>query len=170
VEQDLLTKGGGHAMAAGITIQREKLGDFRTFMEERFTQQVADLSQNRQLKIDAAVSARGVNEAFFDRLEQAGPYGAGHSQPVFAFPGHRISHASVVGANHVRFSLRSPDGAPLDGIGFRVADDPLGQALLSNIGGEMHFAGTLSADFYRGRRRIQMRLLDAAPVPDKNSP
>ncbi|MEP0942293.1 MAG: single-stranded-DNA-specific exonuclease RecJ [Rhizobiaceae bacterium] len=170
VEQDLLEKGGGHAMAAGITIKREKLGEFRTFMEERFSQQVSELSQNRQLKIDAALSARGVTEAFFDRLEQAGPYGAGHSQPVFAFPGHRISHASVVGANHVRFSLRSPDGAPLDGIGFRIADDPLGQALLSNIGGEMHFAGMLSADFYRGRRRIQMRLLDAAKVPDKNSP
>ena len=170
VEQCLLEKGGGHVMAAGITIKREKLGEFRTFMEERFAQQVTELNQNRQLKIDAAVGARGVNEDFFDRLEKAGPYGAGHSQPVFAFPSHRISHASVIGANHVRFSLRSPDGAPLDGIGFRIADDPLGQALLSNIGGELHFAGTLSADFYHGRRRIQMRLLDAATVPDKNSP
>ena len=157
-------------MAAGITIKREQLGAFRTFLEERFTEQVTELSQNRQLKIDAALSARGATQEFFDRLEQAGPYGAGHSQPVFAFPGHTISHASVVGANHVRFSLRSPDGAPIDGIAFRIADEPLGKALLSNIGSVMHVAGMLSADFYRGRRRIQLRLLDAAEISDKNSP
>lgn len=170
VEQGLLEKGGGHVMAAGITIKRDQLGAFRTFLEERFAEQVAELNQNRQLKLDGALSARGATSEFFDRLEQAGPYGAGHSQPVFAFPGHSISHASVVGANHVRFSLRSPDGAPIDGIAFRIADEPLGQALLSNIGSAMHFAGMLSADFYRGRRRIQLRLLDAAHVSDKNSP
>ncbi|MEP1206032.1 MAG: single-stranded-DNA-specific exonuclease RecJ [Rhizobiaceae bacterium] len=170
VEQGLLEKGGGHAMAAGITIKQEQLGAFRTYLEERFSQQVSDLAQNRQLKIDGALSARGANDAFFDRLEQAGPYGAGHSQPVFAFPGHSIRHASIVGANHVRFSLRSPDGAPLDGIGFRIADEPLGKALLANIGKQMHFAGTLSSDFYRGRRRIQLRLLDAADVSEKIGP
>ncbi len=170
VEQGLLEKGGGHAMAAGITIKREKLGGFRTYLEERFSKLVETLNENRQLKIDGALSARGANNEFFDRLEKAGPYGAGHSQPVFAFPAHGIRHASVVGANHVRFSLRSPDGASLDGIGFRIADDPLGKAILSNIGKQMHFAGTLSSDFYRGRRRIQMRLLDAAELPDKIGP
>ncbi len=170
VEQGLLAKGGGHAMAAGITISRERLGDFRSFLEERFSKQVESLNENRQLKIDGALSARGANNEFFDRLEKAGPYGAGHSQPVFAFPSHSIRHASVVGANHVRFSLRSPDGASLDGIGFRIADDPLGQTILSNIGKQMHVAGTLSSDFYRGRRRIQLRLLDAAEVSDKIGP
>jgi len=170
VEQGLLEKGGGHAMAAGITIKREKLGPFRSFLEEHLTDTVSELMESRLLKIDGALSARGVDEAFFDRLESAGPYGAGHSQPVFALPGHRITHASVVGVNHVRFSLRSPDGAKLDGIGFRISDTQLGQALLSNIGGAMHIAGTLSSDFYRGRRRIQLRLLDAAPVPEKIGP
>lgn len=170
VEQGLLEKGGGHAMAAGITIAKPKLGAFRAFLDARFARQVTQLTENRQLKIDGALSARGANDEFFDRLEKAGPYGAGHSQPVFAFPGHTIQHASVVGANHVRYSLRSPDGAVLNGIGFRIADDPLGKAILSNIGQQMHFAGTLSSDFYRGRRRIQMRLLDAAKVPDRIGP
>jgi len=170
VEKGLLEKGGGHAMAAGITIQKQQLGAFRTYLEECFSKQVAKLNENHQLKIDGALSARGANSDFFDRLDKAGPYGAGHSQPVFAFPGHNIRHASVVGANHVRFSLRSPDGAPLDGIGFRIADSPLGQAILSNIGQQMHFAGTLSSDFYRGRRRIQMRLIDAAEVSVKIGP
>ncbi|MGI9366765.1 MAG: single-stranded-DNA-specific exonuclease RecJ, partial [Rhizobiaceae bacterium] len=170
VEQGLLEKGGGHAMAAGITIRREKLAEFRSYLEERLSQSVTDLVENQVLKIDGAMSARAVTDDFFDRLEQAGPFGAGHSQPVFAFPNHHIAHASVVGANHVRFSLRSGDGAKLDGIGFRIADSDLGQALLNGIGTDIHAAGTLSSDYYRGRRRIQLRLLDAARVREKIGP
>lgn len=154
VDQDLLDKGGGHAMAAGITIQRKKLGDFRSFMEERFSSDVAKLMAKREIKIDGALSARGATPEFMDRLDRAGPFGASHSQPVFAFPNHTVRFADVVGANHVRFSLHSPDGAELRGIGFRIADEPLGKALLEARGKSMHIAGTLNSDFYRGTRRI----------------
>lgn len=170
LDDGLLEKGGGHAMAAGITIKRDKLGEFRSFLDNRLAQMVSERSANQNLKIDGALSARGANAQFFDVVEKAGPYGAGHSQPVFAFPNHTLSHASVVGANHVRFTLRSPDGASINGIGFRISDALLGKALLSSIGQKMHFAGTLSSDFYQGRRRIQLRILDAAPVPDRIQP
>ena len=165
VEDGLLEKGGGHAMAAGITIKRERLGEFRSFLEDRLANRVDELRENTSLKIDGALSARGANAEFFDRLETAGPFGAGHSTPVFAFPNHVVRFAKIVGGSHVRFSLGSPDGAEIRGIGFKIADQPLGQALLDARGKTMHFAGSLGSDFYRGTRRIQLRLIDAAPVP-----
>ncbi|MEE9375543.1 MAG: single-stranded-DNA-specific exonuclease RecJ [Rhizobiaceae bacterium] len=166
VEEELLEKGGGHAMAAGITIKRENLGAFRTFLDERLTKSVNQAIVRNDMKIDGALSARAVTTNFIDKMEKAGPFGAGNSQPVFAFPNHTVQYADVVGTNHVRFTLNSSDGAQLRGIAFRAADEPLGKALLSARGEPMHFAGTLSSDFYRGSRRIQLRLLDAA----QNSP
>ena len=163
----MLEKGGGHAMAAGITIKRDRLGDFRSFLEERLAETVETQRSVQEIRIDGALSARGANVQLMDKLDQAGPYGAGHSQPVFAFPSHVIRHADVVGANHVRFSLGSPDGAELRGISFRSADDDLGKALLAARGEVMHFVGHLSADFYRGNKRVQLRLLDAAKVPSR---
>ena len=164
VDSGLLEKGGGHAMAAGITIKKEKLGEFRSFMEERLQADVSAQRSQNTLKIDGAISARGANVQFVDKLERAGPYGAGHSQPVLALPRHVVRYADVVGANHVRFTLGSPDGAEIKGIGFRIADDDLGKALLAGRGAIMHFAGHLSSDFYRGTKRVQFRLIDAAPA------
>ncbi len=152
-------------MAAGITIEREKLGDFRAFLEDRFSEDVSNLRSNETLKVDGALAARGATLDLFDDIQRAGPFGAGNPQPVFAFPNHRIAFADRVGANHVRFSIASSDSAKLSGIAFRAVDTPVGDALLGNRGDAMHFAGNLSADFYRGTRRMQLRLIDLAPVP-----
>ena len=167
VDLGLIEKGGGHAMAAGITIKRDRLGEFRSFLEEKLAENVATQRSVQEVRIDGALSARGANIQLMDKLNQAGPYGAGHSQPVFAFPNHVVRHADVVGANHVRFSLGSSDGGELRGISFRSADDDLGKALLAARGEVMHFVGHLSADFYRGNKRVQLRLLDAAKVPSR---
>ncbi|MEN0040609.1 MAG: single-stranded-DNA-specific exonuclease RecJ [Pseudomonadota bacterium] len=162
VDEGLLLKGGGHAMAAGITIERERLGDFRAFMEERLCTDVVAARQARCVRIDGALSARGATVEMFDQLAAAGPFGAGHSQPVLAFPRHTLRFSDVVGKGHVRFSIGSSDGAELRGISFRAVDTPLGNALLDGRGKVMHFAGTLSADFFRGSRRVQLRLVDLA--------
>nr|WP_247869234.1 single-stranded-DNA-specific exonuclease RecJ [Ahrensia sp. R2A130] len=162
VDEGLLLKGGGHAMAAGITIERDKLGDFRAFMEERLCDDVATARLSRSVRIDGALSARGATVEMFDQLAAAGPFGAGHSQPLLAFPRHTLRFSDVVGKGHVRFSIGSADGAELRGISFRAVDTPLGDALLDGRGKVMHFAGTLSADFFRGTRRVQLRLVDVA--------
>ena len=162
VDEGILEKGGGHAMAAGITVRREKLGDLRSFFEDRLALDVAKQRQASVLKIDGALSARGADLNLIDLLESAGPYGAGHAQPVFAFPAHTIRYADTVGANHVRFTIGSADGAQLQGISFRSADQPLGQALLNGRGKTMHFAGMLDVNHWQGQKRIQFRLLDTA--------
>ncbi len=164
VDEGILEKGGGHAMAAGITVRRGRLGDLRSFFENQLASDVAKQRQVSVLKIDGALSARGADLKLSDLLESAGPYGAGHAQPVFAFPAHTVRYADTVGANHVRFTIGSADGAQLQGISFRTADQPLGQALLNGRGKTMHFAGMLDVNHWQGQKRVQLRLLDIAQL------
>ncbi len=107
VEAGLLEKGGGHAMAAGLTVRREKLGELRAFLEDRLSEACANSRDHLTLRIDGALTARSANVAFSELLEKAGPFGSGHSQPVFAFPSHRIKHSRIVGRDHVSVTLES---------------------------------------------------------------
>jgi single-stranded-DNA-specific exonuclease len=162
VDNGLLVKGGGHAMAAGLTVERSALGKLRTFFEESASKAIASLVENSALKIDGAIGASGATLELIDRLEAAGPYGSGHSQPIFAIPAHRLKDARIVGTNHVKITLEALDGTRLDGIAFRAADAPLGQLLLNGRGRSVHVAGTLGAEQWQGQRRVQIRVLDAA--------
>ena len=164
VEAGLLVKGGGHAMAAGLTVERGNLGRLRAFFEEMAGESVPALVANHVLKIDGAISASGATLDLFDQIEQAGPYGSGHAQPIFAIPSHRVKDARLVGTAHVKVTLESADGSRLDGIAFRAAETPLGSLLLNSRGNQIHVAGCLSADQWQGNRRIQLRVLDASPA------
>lgn len=165
VDAGLLVKGGGHAMAAGLTVERANLGRLRTFFEEAAQKTVSQLVENSVLKIDGAIGASGATLALVEQMEQAGPYGSGHAQPIFAVPAHRLRDVRVVGTSHVKITLEALDGSRLDGIAFRAADAPLGQMLMSSRGRQIHVAGTLGADQWQGQRRIQLRVLDAAIAP-----
>ena len=165
VEEGILAKGGGHAMAAGLTVERGNLGRLRAFFEERAARGVPQLVAAHTLKVDGAIGASGATVDLIDQLEAAGPYGAGHPQPVLALPSHRIRDSRMVGTAHVKITLESMDGARLDGIAFRAIGTPLGDLLMNGRGRNVHVAGSLSADFWQGTRRVQLRVLDAAPAP-----
>ena len=161
----LALKGGGHAMAAGLTVTRERLGDLRAHLETALEQPVADARRNDEgLVIDAALAAAGATPDLWRAVEQAGPFGAGNPEPVFALPRHRIEGVTPVGADHLRFRAVAGDGRALDGIAFRVAGKPLGQGLKSLQGTYAHLAGALTLDRYGGRERVRFRLIDAAPA------
>jgi single-stranded-DNA-specific exonuclease len=162
VEAGLLVKGGGHAMAAGVTIERARLGDFRAFLEDKLGAAVERARADAALLIDAALTAGGARPELIAALDKAGPYGSANPEPVFAFPAHRILDAAVVGGAHVRFRAAAGDNARLDGIAFRAAGAPLGDLLLQGRGESLHLAGQLALDHYGGRERVQFRLLDAA--------
>ena len=165
VDHGLLVKGGGHAMAAGLTVDRNKLGALRAFFEEAAGEIVPKLVASHVLKIDGALSASGATLDLLDQLEQAGPYGSGHAQPVFAIPSHRLKDVRQIGTSHVKAVLQAADGTCLDAIAFRAADTPLGQLLLNSRGNQLHVAGCLSGDQWQGNRRIQLRILDATAAP-----
>ncbi len=166
VEQGILAKGGGHAMAAGLTVAQARLGDFRAFLEQTLTEKVRAATGSHALPIDAALTARGANLALIAAVEKAGPFGAGHPEPVYAFPSHRIDYADTVGNGHIRLTLAANDGATLKAVAFRAAGSPLGEALLAARGRNLHVAGGLSIDHYQGRRTPNLRVIDAAvPQP-----
>lgn len=162
VENGLLEKGGGHAMAAGLTVRREKTDDLEVFFNQSLKKDVEDATRNREIKIDAALTATGATLDLLELLEKAGPYGAGHSEPVFAFPAHRVAFSDVVGKGHVRATLNSGDGSPLKAICFKADDKPHGKMLLEGRGRNLHVAGTLSIDTWQGTPKVQLRILDVA--------
>ncbi len=164
-EAGLIVKGGGHAMAAGITVERAKLGDLRAFFEQEASEQVSKLREASTLEIDGAIAASGATIALLEEMERAGPYGSGHPAPVIVLPNHRLNFAKIVGTGgHIKLSFSLMDKTNLDAILFRGEGTALGDFLFSHIGERMHVAGTLTVNHFNGRRTVQMRVLDAAPV------
>jgi single-stranded-DNA-specific exonuclease len=160
VEAGLLIKGGGHAMAAGVTLKRELLAEWRAFLEERLAEPVARVRAESSLAIDAAMTAGGATPDLIRRLEAAGPYGSGNPEPVFALPRHRLADIRPVGADHLRVRAVSGDGSPVEAIAFRAAGKKLGEALIRLKGASVHLAGTLAINRYGGRERAQVRIVD----------
>ncbi|HXW27854.1 MAG TPA: single-stranded-DNA-specific exonuclease RecJ [Xanthobacteraceae bacterium] len=162
VAEGILIKGGGHAMAAGVTLARERLPQFRSFLQQALASAVEVARRDNTLLIDAALTAAGAGAELVATIARAGPFGAGNPEPVFALPSHTIVHADEVGQGHVRVRLKSADGANVQAIAFRAAGQPMGQALLANRGRSVHVAGALSVDHRQGDGRTQVRLLDLA--------
>lgn len=162
VTKGLATKGGGHSMAAGLSLERSQLGALRAFFEETAAEKVRSLRSNQTLKIDGAIAASGATIDLLDQLEGAGPFGAGNPQPVFVLPNHQLVDARIVGADHVKLRLADATGSKIEGIVFRASETDVGKALLNGRGKRFHIAGTLSVNHWQGSRRVQIRVIDAA--------
>jgi len=165
VHDGILVKGGGHAMAAGVTLKKERLAEFRAAMEAALGDDVRKARHVNELLIDGAISARAVTPDFVAMLNRAAPYGAGNPEPVIALPAHQLIYADPVGEAHLRLRFKAGDGAIVNGIAFRSVGQKLGQALLENRGQPLHVAGTLAVDRWQGSERVQLRVSDVA-VPD----
>jgi single-stranded-DNA-specific exonuclease len=165
VTDGLLMKGGGHAMAAGITLRKEQLAPFRAYIESALANDVAQSRNVRELFVDGAVSARAVTPDLVATLNRAGPFGAGNPEPVIALPSHQLVYADEVGQAHLRLRFKAGDGAIVNGIAFRSVGQPLGSALKENRGQVLHVAGSLTVDRWQGAERVQLRVIDVA-VPD----
>jgi single-stranded-DNA-specific exonuclease len=157
----ILSNGGGHAMAAGFTVDAARLGELAHFLAERLRLQAAS-GLAPILTLDGALEPGGANFDLVETLESCGPYGAGNDEPKFALAGVRIAKADVVGMGHVRVNLAGPGGGWLKAIAFKSADSELGHALLASNGQPMHVAGSLRADTWQGRRSAQLVIDDAA--------
>lgn len=162
VAEGHLVKGGGHAMAAGLTVARDKVSALEEFMTAQLADTVGEVRGRAGLEIDGALTPAGVTDAFFELMERVGPFGQGNPSPRFAFPATRVSFAKVVGEAHVRCALESADGGRLDGIAFRAAGQPLGDLLLGANGLPIHIAGHLKRSTWGGRNKIELIIEDAA--------
>jgi single-stranded-DNA-specific exonuclease len=162
VQEGLLLKGGGHAMAAGVTLKKDALAPFRAFLEDKLREPVEAARRDSALLIDGAVAAGGFNFSLADLLTRAGPFGAGNPEPILALPAHTLVYAEPLGDNHIRARLRSGDGKFVNAIAFRAMGQALGRALLDNRDRAVHAAGHIAVDRWQGEERVQMRLVDLA--------
>ena len=164
VTEGLLVKGGGHAMAAGVTLRTAALAPLRAFLETTLAPDVAGARRTSGLLIDGAVSAPGADAALVALIERAGPFGSGNPEPVIALPAHTIVYSEEVGQAHMRVRLKSAEGAGIGAIAFRAAGQKLGAALLASRGRQVHAAGCFALDRWQGEERVQFRLTDIAPA------
>jgi single-stranded-DNA-specific exonuclease len=159
----LLINGGGHAMAAGLTVARDMVNPLRQFMQERTAHYLAASPIVPSVTLDGLVSGAAATPDFIDQLERLKPFGTGNPEPRFVLPACKIVRADVVGQNHVRV-IFTCGGARVTGIAFRVLDQALGAALLQSKGQALHLAGYLRPDNWNGRNGVQLQIDDAAFV------
>jgi single-stranded-DNA-specific exonuclease len=159
----LLLKGGGHAMAAGFTVARDRLSAARAFLEERIAARVREARIVPTLSFDGTLRPDGATAELAQTLARVGPFGSGNPEPRFALPAARIGFAAPAGDAHVRLAI-SPDGPgrPLKAIAFRCLGTDLGRALLAAQGGVLHLAGRIRADTWNGTTSAQLMIDDAA--------
>ncbi|HEX8467587.1 MAG TPA: single-stranded-DNA-specific exonuclease RecJ [Allosphingosinicella sp.] len=159
----LLVAGGGHAMAAGLTVERGKLEALCDFLDERLAADVARSRDDRALLLDAVLAPGGVCPNLCDALEAGGPYGAGWPAPRVAAGPVRVIKADVVGNGHLRLIVAGDDGRRIKAIAFRMAASPLGEAMLAAPSHrKLWVAGRVKKDEWDGRVGAELHLEDAA--------
>jgi single-stranded-DNA-specific exonuclease len=158
----LLINGGGHAAAAGLTVEWDKVDALKDFLSDALAEDLAAAAgEARRLSIDAAGAIPTMDLALLDALERIGPYGQGHPEPLFALPDVRVCYTKLVKDEHVRFTLEDARGARIGGIAFRAMKNPLGEALMKREG-TFHAAVRLKRNDWNGASRAEVEIVDLA--------
>ena len=159
----LLIAGGGHAMAAGLTIMVDQIDALADFLDDRLAADVARSNENRALLLDAVVAPGGITPALVEALEAGGPYGMGWPAPRIAAGPMRVIKADVVGTDHVRAIMAGDDGKSLKTVAFRARETALGQAILGTPSDRrLWITGRAKIDDWGGRGQAELHIDDAA--------
>lgn len=161
-EAGILTNGGGHAMAAGLTIEPGKIPALGVFLGVALAGVCAASNEGRELVVDGAVSASGATAELCALIAKCGPFGAGNAEPLFVLPSLKIVNSSIVGEQHVRCVMTGADGGRISGIAFRAVQTALAPVLLQSKGRPVHIAASLKAEEWQGQVRVQAMIRDAA--------
>jgi single-stranded-DNA-specific exonuclease len=162
--EGLIEKGGGHKMAAGLSLSRAQLEPAMARLTDLLAAAGADAAGPRDLRLDGVLMPGAATPELIEDLDQAGPFGAGAPAPRFALPAMRVAFAKRAGESHLRLTLTGEGGARLDAIAFGAFDSALGPLLDGHGGRAFHVAGRLEIDSWGGRRKAKLRLEDAAPA------
>ncbi len=163
VAEGHLLKGGGHKMAAGLTVEAGRMEEAMARLAELLDRQGAAKSGPKALKLDGTLAPGGATVELIESIEAVGPFGAGSPAPRFALQDVRVSFAKRAGEDHLRLTLTDGPGK-LDAIAFGAFKSALGPVLESHSGQPFHIAGRLEIDDWGGRRKAKLRVEDAAPV------
>jgi len=160
-EEGLLLAGGGHAMAAGLSVRPDTIPELRAFLCERLAAEAELAAAEDGLDIDALVTARGADRALWSDFQRLAPFGPGNPEPTFAAADMRIERPMAMRGGHVRCTLTDGSGGRLKAVAWRVEDTDAGRRLLQE-GGAVHVAGRLKPDDWQGREGVQLEIEDVA--------
>lgn len=162
-DEGLLVAGGGHAMAAGLTVSADRIDALAEWLDSTLEAQVARASASREMALDLAVAPGGLTPELVESLEAAGPYGIGWPGPRVAVGPVKLVKCDIVGTDHVRLIAAGDDGKSFKGIAFRAAESDMGQALLhGSRGRRLWLAGRVKIDDWGSRPQAELHLEDAA--------
>ncbi len=162
LHEGLLLKGGGHRMAAGLTVERSKLEEAMQRIGALLERQGAANIGPRDLILESALMPGGASVELIERIEDAGPFGAGAPAPRFAFPSVRIAYTRRIGDRHMKLKATDEAGTAVEVIAFGAYEGVIGPALEAHGGAPFHLAGRLEINFWKGRQTPQLRLEDVA--------
>ncbi len=162
--EGLIEKGGGHKMAAGLSLDRAQLEPAMARLSDLLARQGSGLTIHQDLRVDAIILPSGATTELIELLDQVGPFGASAPAPRFGFPNMKITFSKPVGETHLKFTATDGGPAKIEGIAFGAMEGPLGPALqeAQRSGRNIHIAGRLGLNHWKGRSTVQLRLEDAA--------
>ena len=159
--EGLLLAGGGHAMAAGLTIRPDGINALRDFLNATMAGEQADADALDWVEVDALIDPGAASRALFEGFERLAPFGPANPEPLFALSGVQSREPVQMNGGHVRCRLVGADGASVKAIAWRCVDLPSGRALLAGQGG-LSVVGRLKADDWNGRKGVQFEIEDVA--------
>jgi len=159
----LLLAGGGHAMAAGLSVRPDTIPELRAFLCEHTAHEAAEAAAEDALDVDALVTTAGADRGLLGAFQQLAPFGPGNPEPMFALADVQAERPMALRGGHVRVTLRDRSGGRLKAVAWRCEDTDLGRRLMQE-GGALHIAGRLKPDDWQGRESVELEIEDAADL------
>jgi single-stranded-DNA-specific exonuclease len=160
-EEGLLLAGGGHAMAAGLSVRPELIPELRAFLCDRLADEAETAAAEDGLEIDALVTTRGCDRSLWQEFQRLAPFGPGNPEPVFAAAGVRVERPMALKGGHIRCTLSDGSGGKLKAVAWRMAETDAGRRLLAE-GSSVHVVGRLKPDDWQGRESVELEIEDVA--------
>jgi single-stranded-DNA-specific exonuclease len=161
LDEGLLLAGGGHAMAAGLSVRPDAIPELRAFLNERLAQEAQAAAEQDGLDIDALITTGGADRSLYQSFQALAPFGPGNPEPMFAAANVRVERPMALRGGHVRVTLTDGSGGRLKAVAWRAEDTEAGRRLL-NEGGAIHVAGRLKPDDWQGRESVELEIEDVA--------
>ena len=160
-DEGLLLAGGGHAMAAGLTVRPGEIPELRAFLCARLAEEMIDAAAADAVEIDALVSPSGATRGLWSDFQRLAPFGPGNPEPVFAIAEARVERPMMLKGGHVRCTLTDASGGRLKAVAWRAGETDLGDRIMAG-GAGLHVVGRLKPDDWQGREGVELEIEDAA--------
>ena len=158
----ILKKGGGHKMAGGFTIEKEKIDLFREFLIKNFIKAKIDSSENLNIHLDSVIAPSALNEEFYENINSLGPFGSGNSEPKFVIENLRVIRSDIIKNNHIKLLLCGKDGSVFKSFAWNAINSPLESFLNKKNNKNFSAAGKLKLNEWRGKKNIEFIIEDIA--------